>query len=139
MIESTLAELARDIATKAHDGQFRRDGLTPYITHCESVAKRAGAGEDAIAVAWLHDVIEDTDVSAGDLKEAGIPVEVIDAVERLTKRSEIPYEKYLESVAESALATKVKIADMLTNLSDQPTKSQIRKYAKGLLFLTEDD
>jgi len=35
------------------------------------------------------------------------------------------------------LARKVKIADMLSNLADNPTDKQIKKYAKGLLFLVD--
>ena len=28
-----LIDKARDIATKVHKGQYRRDGITPYIEH----------------------------------------------------------------------------------------------------------
>jgi (p)ppGpp synthase/HD superfamily hydrolase len=48
------------IATKAHEGQYRRDGVTPYIEHPKAVAARVKGDEKAEMVAWLHDVIEDT-------------------------------------------------------------------------------
>ena len=48
------------IATKAHEGQYRRDGVTPYIEHPKAVAARVRGDEKAEMVAWLHDVIEDT-------------------------------------------------------------------------------
>ena len=68
----------------------------------------------------------------------GIPPHLVTAVVLLTKTHEGVYDDYLEQVASSPLATKVKIADMLSNLADHPTKKQIRKYAKGLLRLTRE-
>ncbi len=137
MNDSHLVSLAEKIATQAHDGQFRRDGLVPYIEHPRSVVERVPNDPDAQVVAWLHDVLEDTSVTAEELETQGIPKNLVDAVELITKRKGKPYEDYLEDIAASPLATKVKIADMLANLSDKPTDRQIRKYAKGLLRLTE--
>jgi len=48
------------------------------------------------------------------------------------------YEDYLEDVKKNPLARTVKIADMLSNLADNPTKNQIIKYSKGLLYLHEN-
>lgn len=67
----------------------------------------------------------------------GIPECVVTAVEILTKRKGLPYLEYLYGVRANPIARKVKIADMLSNLADNPTPKQIRKYAEGLLFLTE--
>lgn len=131
-----LVSLAEQLATKAHDGQFRRDGKTPYIGHPLSVASRV-ASDDAKAVAWLHDVIEDTQCDYNELLQAGIPEHVANAVQILSKTEEISYEDYLLRVRQNQLACEVKIADMLSNLSDNPTRKQIIKYAKGLLFLHE--
>jgi (p)ppGpp synthase/HD superfamily hydrolase len=136
MIEPTpLVNLAREIATTAHAGQFRRDGTTPYIVHPEAVASRVKGDPTAEATAWLHDVLEDSDISAEDLVERGIPAEVVEAVTLLTHPRGIAYESYLTGIARHPLAKRVKIADMLTNLSDTPTDRQIVKYAKGLLAL----
>lgn len=55
-----LIELAREIATESHVGQFRRDGVTPYIDHPAAVVTRVGSDLRMIAVVWLHDVLEDT-------------------------------------------------------------------------------
>lgn len=124
-------------AKSAHNGQFRRDGVTPYIEHVRQVAQRVQGDEEAEMVAWLHDVVEDTGVNYIDLKAIGVPQDVIDAVQLLTHINNEPYMEYLEKIKVNPLATKVKIADMLSNLSDSPTHRQIRKYAEGLLFLTE--
>ena len=67
-------------------------------------------------VAVLHDTVEDTTVTLVDLRDAGFPPEVLDAVEALTKRKG-------ESRLEAALrATKnsisliVKLADVTDNM-----------------------
>lgn len=135
-MSESIVELAEFIATEAHEGQFRRGGVVPYIEHPRAVVSRVGADEEAQVVAWLHDVIEDTDVTAEELVQRGIPAPLVEAVVALTKTRETVYEEYLEAIAASPLATQVKIADMLSNLADHPTKKQIRKYAKGLLRLT---
>ena len=137
MSEERLLDLAEAIATKAHEGQFRRGGVIPYIEHPRAVVSRVEGDFDAMAVAWLHDVVEDTTYTADSLLQEGIPPHIVDAVELLTKTREVPYEGYLDRVAASPLATRVKIADMLSNLADNPTQKQIRKYSKGLLRLTQ--
>jgi (p)ppGpp synthase/HD superfamily hydrolase len=132
----SCARLAEHIARKAHAEQLRRDGVTPYITHPEAVARRLfGESDEVIATAWLHDVLEDTSVTAEILRTSGIPAQVVNAVVRLTKSSEHSYEFYLAGVRENEIARKVKVADMLHNLSDAPTQEQIVKYARGLLAL----
>ena len=133
-----LVKLAEQLATRAHDGQFRRGGVIPYIEHPRAVVERVGHDPDAQIVAWLHDVVEDTSETAASLEAAGIPRHCIDAITLLTKTPETRYDDYLERVADSPLACRVKIADMLSNLADNPTKKQIRKYARGLLRLTRD-
>lgn len=133
---STLLERAEMIARRAHASQFRRDGVTPYIEHPRAVvAKLANESEEVRAVAWLHDVLEDTEETPSSLYEAAIPTMVVDAVLCLTKQELDTYDDYLQRVKENPIARKVKIADMLHNLSDAPTERQIIKYAKGLLFL----
>ena len=130
--------IAFRIAKNAHSGQFRRDGLTPYINHPISVAERVQHfGYKYVCVAYLHDVLEDTSVTADELAREGIPDDIIEAVQLLTKHDDQSYDEYLFLINQNELARRVKIADMLTNLADNPTKNQIKKYAKGLLFLID--
>ncbi|MBK1877051.1 hypothetical protein [Pelagicoccus mobilis] len=129
-----LAKRAESIARTAHAGQFRRDGATPYIVHPQAVSERV-EGAEAKAAAWLHDVLEDTSWTEEQLLDAGIPQHVVEAVTILTKNPGITYQDYLEKVNNNPLSRTVKIADMLANLSDNPSRKQILKYAKGLLFL----
>lgn len=130
----SIVQIAESIARRAHEGQFRRDGVTPYIRHVEAVVSRIRTGDPRhLAIAWLHDVVEDTDVSKDDLRNAGIPEEVIQAVLSLTIRNGESYDDYLTRALANELAIPVKLADLLSNLSDNPTRKQIRKYAAALL------
>ncbi len=47
------------------------------------------------------------------------------------------YSKKVSLLSQQGIKAKVKIADMLSNLADNPTDKQIKKYAKGLLFLVD--
>lgn len=134
----SLDKTAMLLAFQAFDGKFRRGGITPAFIHPKRVVDRLRNEDESVrAAAWLHDVVEDTDVTMRDIKEQAFPIEVLTAVDLLTKKKGQPYEKYLSAVKAHPIARKVKIADMLDNISDDPTPEQIRKYAKGLLYLTE--
>lgn len=126
---------AEQVARKAHDGQFRRDKITPYIKHVEAVVSRVSSVDEKI-VAWLHDVVEDTSVTAQDLLQMGFDRAIVDAVVLLTKTEGYDLQKYLEAIKANPLAKAVKIADMRSNLADTPTKKQRERYSDGILFLT---
>lgn len=62
MTNEQIIQEAKTFATQAHAGQFRKCGVTPYITHPIGVANivaKAGGTTDQIVIALLHDVIED--------------------------------------------------------------------------------
>lgn len=124
------------IAMDAHDGQFRHDNVTPYITHPITVA--AMVENNCKAIAYLHDVLEDSNkYTTDDLHKAGIPQYVIDAVVILTKTKGEDYQLYLQRVKANEYARKVKIADIQHNLSTLDASKPIRreKYVKALVFL----
>lgn len=127
--------LSRFIAQHAHSGKTRRDGVTPYFTHPLRVAeslRKAGHSETIQAVAYLHDVLEDTNVTAEHLDELGITEEVIAAVRAMTKKPGESYSDYIKRVCENDLARIVKRFDVLDNLSDAPTEKQREKYKLAL-------
>ncbi|WP_035321809.1 HD domain-containing protein [Peribacillus kribbensis] len=67
---SDLITEARDFSLQAHKGQIRKLGSLPYFQHPENVAqilKEAGFRDEVIAAAYLHDVVEDTAFSSGDI------------------------------------------------------------------------
>lgn len=133
---------ARLLAERAHLGQFRRDGRTCYIEHPLDVRRRVDGDPPAEATALLHDTMESdaAEVLPEEvLRTNSIPEDVIEAVKLLTHAQGETYRAYLLRVRENALAKKVKIADILANLSDTPTERQIVKYAKGLLTLMDKE
>lgn len=61
---------AAQFAQTAHAGQRRKYTGQPYIYHPGRVAMRAtllGLKDEQIAAAWLHDVVEDTAVTLGEI------------------------------------------------------------------------
>ncbi|WP_170006265.1 HD domain-containing protein [Bacillus fonticola] len=69
--EQQTVRSAQDLATRAHAHQVRDSG-EPYITHPEAVFFRLcheQADADTLAAAWLHDVVEDTDVTLDSIRE----------------------------------------------------------------------
>ena len=129
----TLSEI-QELATIAHTGQYRRDGVTPYIEHPQAVAALL-TGEKEQMVAWLHDVIEDTDYTAQMLLDLGVDPSVVSAVEIMTHHDDEPYMVYIDRVAQNLLSRTVKLADIQANLSDSPTDRQIQKYARAESYL----
>ena len=117
------------IAYDAHYGQVDR-GKTPYIFHPMHVAESM-KDEDSTVVAILHDILEDTPVSAELLRRKGIPERLIEAIEIMSHREDEPYMVYLYRIINSKneLAIRVKYADVLHNLDATRTKSgKLPKY-----------
>jgi hypothetical protein len=110
------ARLAQSLAAMAHAGQVDKAGL-PYLDHPRRVAERVAQVDGrpaAIAVAWLHDVVEDTTTTLDDLRAAGFDENVVNAVEALTRRSD-EGDAYYWRVAANDLAKVVKLADVHDN------------------------
>src|SRR5262245_37564209 len=106
-------EKALQIAASAHEGQVDKDGQ-PYILHPLRVM--AGVeGLEAMIVAVLHDVIEDTPVTADDLREAGFGEPIVAAVLCVTHRVGESYADYVVRCKDYELARRVKLADLEDN------------------------
>ncbi|TQM80527.1 metal dependent phosphohydrolase [Saccharothrix saharensis] len=126
------------IARAAHDGQVDKSGQ-PYIGHPLRVMGRV-SGEHARMAAVLHDVVEDTSVTADDLLAAGCPPEVVATVLVLTHRDGEAQEDYLARVLADPVAVAVKRADIADNTSpprlallDTATQDRLRaKYSRAL-------
>jgi len=121
-----ILDIALAQATLAHTGQHRRDGAL-YITHPIAVAAMMTSDWDK-SVALLHDVLETTTTTVEDLCTAGIPMSLLMDVELLTKLPGMSYDEYIARVCMSPSCTRVKLADMFHNISDQPTTHQRTKY-----------
>lgn len=68
---SYIEAQAAIFAAKAHGEQLRKYSGSPYIVHPQEVAsilRHYGYfNPDLLAAAWLHDVVEDTTITAGEI------------------------------------------------------------------------
>lgn len=153
-----------DFATKAHEGQVRKYTGVPYISHPIAVAEIATkehiAGiHPSIAarhyyghqltvirsISYLHDVIEDTDVTESELLKFlktvfsdGSEYQIFDAVVLLTKKSEnFDLFEYLDGIKSNYYAKLVKLADNTHNSSDLKNKKKA-EYYKLIRFYLEN-
>lgn len=118
---------AASFAARAHQGQLRKDGKTPYVAHVVRVAMtvRDVFGCDdpvALCTAFLHDTIEDT-VTDYDAIHHRFGTEVADCVAAMSKNMLLPDEAR-EADYDARLATApwqariVKLADVYDNGHD---------------------
>ena len=69
--EREKTKQALELAHRVHDGQNRRDG-SAFITHPVAVAKLVaswGMDSECVAAALLHDAVEDTPLTFGEVEE----------------------------------------------------------------------
>lgn len=134
---------AASLASAAHAGQVDKAGK-PYIEHPGRVAGRVD-GPVAKCVAWLHDVIEDTEVTEDDIREQ-FGSAVADAVMALTRLpGQDPDDYYRAIVAAGHVALEVKLADIADNTDperlsslDASTQERLRhKYAHAVSILID--
>jgi GTP pyrophosphokinase len=118
-----LINKAFELAQKAHEGHTRYSG-EPYITHLAAVGLKLaqmGMGPRTIAAGLLHDVIEDTSVSAEDIsKQFGD--EILFLVEGVTKLSSVRYygsDRHNESLRKLFVATSQDIRVLIIKLIDR--------------------
>lgn len=130
MTEEQIAfiEKAYEFAKEAHKEQKRASGQ-PYIVHPTQVAgtlARLRLDADTIAAGFLHDTVEDTDVTNDDIKEK-FGKDVAFIVDGVTKLNKYEYKSHQEFLAENhrkmliAMAKDirvimVKLADRLHNM-----------------------
>lgn len=131
---------AIQIAVNAHEGQVDRSG-EPYIQHPLRLMNNVQTIEEKI-VAILHDVIEDTTITSADLREAGIPDELIVEIQVLTHDPKIEYDAYVKKIAEHKIARNVKIADLKDNMDITRLNSitdkdidRLKKYHRNYVYL----
>ncbi len=123
MAVASLVERAAQIAYQGHIAQKRKDDGSPYFIHPCMVAmllRRHGFADEVVAAAFVHDVLEDTSVTAEELT-AKLGKEVVDIVLSVSEDKGLPWEErkaaYVEQVARSSDATKaVSVADKIHNL-----------------------
>ncbi|WP_367392494.1 bifunctional (p)ppGpp synthetase/guanosine-3',5'-bis(diphosphate) 3'-pyrophosphohydrolase [Lewinella sp. LCG006] len=135
---------AYELAVEAHAAQRRKSG-EPYILHPIAVARicaeEIGLGPTAVVAALLHDVVEDTDITLGDLQQQFGP-QIARMVDGLTKldgayNSDSPqaenFKKVLSTLVEDVRIVLIKMADRLHNmrtLGSMPPHKQLKIAAE---------
>ena len=123
-----LLRRAYDVANTAHDGQVRKTG-DPFITHPLTVAymlAQYGLDEETLAAAFLHDTVEDTDLTIDDLEQQFGP-EISRLIDGVTKLDRVRYSnreqaqaatirKMVVAMAQDVRVLIIKLFDRLHNL-----------------------
>ena len=129
------------IANNAHEGLLDKGGL-PYILHPLHVASFFTGDLKIIAI--LHDVVEDSPVTMGDLGRYGFSQRVLDGVYSLTKQQGEPYALYINRVSNNADAIKVKLRDLEHNMNtlrlphiDEGCWPRLMRYHSAYRFLEQ--
>jgi (p)ppGpp synthase/HD superfamily hydrolase len=141
----TVVDRAIEFAIRYQHKQVNQHNGEPYLLHCQRVARSVRhAGPVAEATGWLHDVVEDTDVTLGELLAsfADYP-QIVKAVSLLTHAENEPYSDYIKGMLDDGLACIVKLADIQDNfrrnhlIEDDATRLRMaKKYSSALDMLS---
>ena len=135
-----LIQKAYDFALNAHKNHTRNSG-EPYFNHLFATAKNIaelGMGATTISAGFLHDVVEDTNITAEELeKEFGAEIRFL--VEGVTKLGTIKYRgtmhhneslrKFFVAMSQDIRVLIIKLCDRLHNmqtLEHVPKEKQLR-------------
>ena len=133
MLYTTATKAALKVCYESHAGQVDKSGI-PYVFHPFHLAEQMGT-EHEVCVALLHDVMEDTAMTAEDLVAAGIPREYVDTCLKLTHEPGVPYMEYVAALKDDPVARRVKMADLehnsdLSRLDGEPSEKDLQRLEK---------
>ena len=144
MLYTPLTKKALKLSFAAHKDQLDKSGM-PYVYHPFHVAEQMET-EETVAVALLHDVIEDTDYTLDDLKAMGFPDSVTVALALMTHDDSVPYLDYVAKLKDNPIARAVKLEDLRHNSDlsrldkvDEKALERVEKYKKAIELLTQED
>lgn len=130
-IMSDIVARARALATTAHQGQ--KYGTQPYMVHIEDVVRRVKqitTDPEVIAAAYLHDVVEDTDVPLEYItKHFGKNVaRMVWAVTGTGPDRAAKMADAIEKIAQTPGSELVKSADRLSNAAASKAEKKMKLY-----------
>ena len=139
-----MLDRAIALAAESFKGRFDKAGR-PYILHCLAVMNQMPQDdEELMAIAVLHDVVEDTKITFTDLAQQGFSRRVITALQLLTHNHDTSYDDYVRALAVNPDAKRVKIADLrhnsdITRMKGLETKDfdRLEKYHRSYIYLTK--
>lgn len=148
MILTPKIRKALRLAATQHDGQHRKDGVTPFVIHPIEVAMIVSEytiNEDVISSALLHDVLEDTQGYSYEKLAEDFGNNVADIVQSLTDKP-LPdltwnekHQKYLEDLKNSSdEAVLICLADKYSNVSTGLVNQDRIWYYQGVISVAKD-
>lgn len=130
LMEQLLVK-AIELAKKYHQGQVDKGG-NPYIEHPMAVMDRLETIEEKI-VGVLHDIVEDTVLTLGDLLELGFPEFIVEAIDSVTRRDDETRAEFIKRAKQNVIGRKVKIADIMENMNLKRIPNYTLKDEKRVL------
>jgi len=141
MNEQKQLALGIKLASEFHYGQFDRGGK-PYILHPIFLMNQVLFDTQLATIAIMHDLIEDSDLTLGELLDMGFSVRVVSALELLTHDPKDDYPTYINKMKDNYDAIRIKRKDIdhnsrTTRLKGVTEKDQARivKYHGAFLML----
>ena len=138
-----LIETSLTIALRAYAGKVDKAGRE-YILHPLRVMAKMKTDEE-MSAALLHDVLEDSEITAEELHTEGIPAQVVEAVQYLSKHENEDYQDFVARLKKNELAAKVKLADIEDNIDvlrlnslGENDLARIKRYHSAWRFLMEE-
>ncbi len=132
--QDTIEQCIR-IASKALDGKRDLDG-NAAILHSLTVGMM-GITDTEKCVGFLHEVVDEGDVSLDDLRFDDIPEDVVKAVDLCSHDDSLSYDEYIQRIIDSGntAAINVKLNDLRHNLARAKAGSHldlVEKYESAL-------
>jgi (p)ppGpp synthase/HD superfamily hydrolase len=120
-----------------HAGQKygEEDYFTKHILKVVEYVQTSGGSPEAIVVAYLHDVVEDTGATIEDVKRF-FGEEIAEVVDVLTKREEDGRDDYLKRVLKNPTARFVKMQDAICNLQESYKSGDARRIRRYELTIS---
>jgi len=147
-IEDALAT-----AQLAHLGQTRTSGES-YLSHPMAVAElvfKYYNDDQLCAAALMHDALEDalpqgnvesqdeiSSLIAGSFGDPQKGAKILAIVQSLTHEKWTPYVDYVLGLADNIPALRIKLSDMMHNLSSSPNTRQLAKYTNAISALESE-
>ncbi|HSD55945.1 MAG TPA: hypothetical protein VLA92_02215 [Candidatus Saccharimonadales bacterium] len=130
IVDIELELQAAGLAKVQHAGQMydkeppfsgapRRPFFEEHLERPANRLREQGYGSVAVAGIYLHDIVEDTDMTVERLRdEHEFPDIVVEAVDLVTKRPGQDFWDYLRAIGEHSLATIIKYEDSSGNMAN---------------------
>jgi (p)ppGpp synthase/HD superfamily hydrolase len=149
MVNNNLIRKAINFTIEKHKDQIRKISGLPYYVHPINVFsfvrkyKESKNITDLLCSALLHDILEDTIVSFEELTKefnpriASICLELKNDLEEIKRIGKFEYFcNKLRGISSYALT--IKLADILDNISDEPSGKQKIGYIKAVEYISDN-